>query len=435
MQLLFYKYGSLLILLLLPTALFCQYTISGRVVSEKQEPLQHASVFISNSTSGTVTNARGEFVLSNVPEGVIKLAVSYVGYKTLAITIPAAAANKQYLIQLEPRNNVMDAVIVDSYDKNGWKNWSDVFIAAFIGTSSYAEQCTIRNKDALHFVYVESSRQLRVYASEPVIIENRSLGYRITVNLADFTYNTENKDVDYQLYTFFEQLKGTPDEMDEWKRNRTNAYSLSFMHFMRALYADNLKNEGFEVRLLEKKKNTEKERIQNLYKTQFSRIKDSLSSRELKASVINKMIGKTFNKDSLRYYRKVLEQDDRTKKLHTPLLSFQRIAKRADSNTVLVQFQDYLHIIYNKTKEPGEYTLYKTENNQEYVPSALASGEKMLLSKGYPVSELTLQQGIPVEVNKNGYFTNIDLFINGFWGWWEKMATRLPYEYQPDNAR
>jgi hypothetical protein len=435
MQTTFYKYCSLLILLLLPAVLFCQYTITGKVVSEKDKPLQHASVFISNSTSGTVTNDRGEFVLNNVPEGTIKLAVSYVGYKTLAITIPTAAVNKQYLIRLEPRDNVLDAVIVDSYDKNGWKNWGDVFIAAFIGTSGYAEQCAIKNKDALHFVYVESSRQLRVYASEPVLLENRSLGYRITVTLSDFTYNTENKDVDYQLYTLFEQMKGTTDEMDEWKRNRANAYSLSFMHFMRALYADNLKNEGFEVRLLEKKKNVEKARIQNLYKEQFSRIKDSLSSRELKESVIHKMIGKSFNKDSLRYYKKVLDQDDRTKKLHTPLLSFQRIAKRIDSNTVLVQFNDYLHIIYNKTKEPGEYTLYKTESNQDYMPVAMASGEKMLLSKGYPVSELTLQQGIPVEVNKNGYFTNIDLFINGFWGWWEKMATRLPYEYEPGTAR
>jgi hypothetical protein len=47
------------LLLLLPVTLFSQHTLTGKVVSEKQQPLQNASVFISNTTLGTVTNAQG----------------------------------------------------------------------------------------------------------------------------------------------------------------------------------------------------------------------------------------------------------------------------------------------------------------------------------------------------------------------------------------
>jgi hypothetical protein len=423
------------LLLLLPVTLFSQHTLTGKVVSEKQQPLQNASVFISNTTLGTVTNAQGQFELTNLPEGNIRLVISYVGYQTKVVTIPADAPARQYVIQMEPKNNAMDAVIVDTYDKNGWKNWGELFKAVFIGTSGFSEKCFIRNTDALRFVYVASSHQLRVYAAAPLIIENKALGYLITVTLADFTYNTESKDVDYLFYSLFHELAGTDEEVEEWKTNRQKAYSFSLMHFMRALYNDNLKNEGFEVRRLEKKKNTEKERIQNLYKERFAQIRDSLGSEQLKETAIQKIIGRSFPKDSLRYYKYILEQDDRSKKLHAPVLSLKDIGSRPDSNTVTLQFKDYLHVLYRKLKEPEEFTLYKTENSQDFVAPVLGSGEKQLLSKGYPMSELTLQQGIPVEVNSSGYFTNIDLYINGFWGWWEKMATRLPYGYQPRKGR
>jgi hypothetical protein len=351
------------------------------------------------------------------------------------VTIPADGSGRQYVIQLTPKNNALEAVIVDTYDKNGWKNWGQLFKAVFIGGSGFADKCLIRNTDALRFVYVSSSHQLRVYASEPLIIENKALGYRITVTLADFTYNTESKDVDYLFYSLFQEMVGTDEEAEEWKTNRQKAYSFSLMHFMRALYNDNLKNEGFEVRRLEKKKNSEKERIQNLYKERFTQVRDSLGSQQLKEAAIQKIIGRSFERDSLRYYKSVLEQDDRSKKLHAPELTLKDIGRRLDSNTVSLLFKDYLHVLYKKSKEPEEFTLYKTENNEDLSAPRLGSGEKQLLSKGYPMSELTLQQGIAVEVNASGYFTNIDLYINGFWGWWEKMATRLPYEYQPTGRR
>jgi hypothetical protein len=47
-------------------------------------------------------------------------------------------------------------------------------------------------------------------------------------------------------------------------------------------------------------------------------------------------------------------------------------------------------------------------------------------------SEITLLNGKPVEVFANGaYFNPQDLLSSGYWGWWEKIGTMLPFDYQP----
>ena len=424
------KYNCLIILLLFPAISFCQDTLRGKVISEKGMPMQGASVFISNTSIGMQTNANGGFALTKLPAGNIKIVISYVGYEPVAVAIAATARSKQYVIQLQPKNNELAAITIANYNKNGWKKWGDAFLAAFIGTSVYAEKCIIKNTDVINFIYTPATKLLHAYADEPLIIENRALGYQITVTLVDFIYDFTTRNVDYRVYSLFRQMEGTDDEMAQWNRNRAKVYSLSLMHFMRALYVHNLKNEGFEMRLLEKKKNAEKERIQELYKQQYSIIKYASDSSELKGNITNRMIEKSFSKDSLKYYRKILAQDDRIVKLHTELLNSNNIAKQTDSNTLVLHFTDYIQVTYKKAKEPEEYVAYLNENNQA---STLidAVNSKVNVPRNYPVTEFNLEQGIPIEIAENGYYNNVDLFMNGFWGWWERIATTLPYEYEP----
>jgi hypothetical protein len=181
------------------------------------------------------------------------------------------------------------------------------------------------------------------------------------------------------------------------------------MHFMRALYARNFKNEGYQVRAIERRPNPEKQRVQALYKNSFEKIKDSLDDKQMKDEAINRLIEKRLQKDSLPYYRRILEQDDRTGNLHLELLTFKDIASATDSGTVIFHFNDYLQITYIKTKEPPEYAAYK---NRLYVGMNASNASSQRL---YPTTELTLTQGIPLEISENGYFKNIDLYMQGFW--------------------
>jgi hypothetical protein len=43
-----------------------------------------------------------------------------------------------------------------------------------------------------------------------------------------------------------------------------------------------------------------------------------------------------------------------------------------------------------------------------------------------------LTDHMPVEVYRNGAIKNDDLLINGYFAWWNKMATSLPLDYEPN---
>ncbi len=53
--------------------------VSGSVFNESMQPLSGANVVIKKSGKGTITNVKGEFSLSNVPENSTIL-ISFIGY-------------------------------------------------------------------------------------------------------------------------------------------------------------------------------------------------------------------------------------------------------------------------------------------------------------------------------------------------------------------
>ena len=407
---------------------FCQDAISGKIVSDKGEPLPGASVFISNTKTGTNTNTSGEFILSHLPAGSTRLTVTFVGYETETVEIAANMRAKRYVIHLQPQSGELKAVVVARYDKRGWKKWGSVFTDAFIGTSAFAKHCVLINKEAIHFVYNDKLKRLFAFADEPLQIENSALGYRIVVTLQDFRYEVATGVVDYLIYSLFSEIKGTEEAEAQWKRNREQAYAYSLLHFMRAVYNQNFKNEGFQVRLIESAPNAEKQRVQQLYRDQYAILKKNLSDSSDETSV-NHKIEKLFDSDSLIYYKKILAGEDKTAVMNFNLQSFKDIAHQTDSNTVLLHFNQYLQVTYIKAREPEEYLAYK---NKMYLERHLISkADLQEMTRLYPGTELYLTQGIPIEISENGYFNNIDLFMNGFWGWWEKIATTLPYDYEP----
>lgn len=403
-----------------------QDIITGNVVSQKGEPLAGANVFVPNTAIATATDAKGSFVLRRLPSGNFKLAVSYIGFDVYTVNISSREKEKPLQVILVPKVSELTSVIIRNYVNEGWKKWGNTFTEAFVGTSSHAAKTRIVNQDVIKFVFLEKENELHAYASEPVVIENKSLGYRLTVDLVDFTLDIYRNQVDYQVYSFFTPLQGSEDEMADWKKNKQDAYAFSLMHFMRAVYSDELKEEGFEIRRLERRQNEEKQRILLLYKTEQATLDNQENSSE---KAIQRKIEKKFPKDSVSYFRKVISQEDRTEKIYPGLLSFSDVALKTDSNTVILKFTDHLVVTYKKKVEPQEYFDYRTGAGQRNLALSDAGAEPV--KKQRPSTILTLTQGIPVEINETGYFKNIDLMIDGFWGWWEKIGTKLPYDYIP----
>lgn len=64
-----------------------QNQIKGKVTDINNEPLIGASVSLPELNKGTITNELGEFLISNIPNGKIKIQFSFVGYNTEIKTI------------------------------------------------------------------------------------------------------------------------------------------------------------------------------------------------------------------------------------------------------------------------------------------------------------------------------------------------------------
>ena len=85
-----------------------QTQVTGTVVSgEDGDPIVGASVKVSGTKTGTITDVDGKFAL-NVPEGT-KLVVTYLGMLPKTVTASVSGAMK---IKLDPDNKVLDEVVV-----------------------------------------------------------------------------------------------------------------------------------------------------------------------------------------------------------------------------------------------------------------------------------------------------------------------------------
>ena len=85
-----------------------QTQVTGTVVSgEDGEPIVGASVKVSGTKTGTITDVDGKFAL-NVPEGT-KLVVTYLGMQPKTVNASVSGAMK---IKLDPDNKVLDEVVV-----------------------------------------------------------------------------------------------------------------------------------------------------------------------------------------------------------------------------------------------------------------------------------------------------------------------------------
>jgi hypothetical protein len=281
-------------LLLLGLFSFAQFTISGRVVdAETKEPLQGASVFAQNTTRGTTTNTGGEFSLV-LEKGGYEIIFSFTGYATKTIT--AQGTSQELTVELSKSENTMAEVIIKSSNEleDGWQRYGDFFLKHFIGATPFADSCTLSNPEVLKFLYFKKSDRLKILASEPLHVSNRSLGYDLRFELDSFVYYFKTDMNTYRGVCLYTEMDGTPEQKEVWKKNREEVYYGSRLHFLRAYYDSTLKDDGFTVDLLSKTRANKFDRLANPYDTAYYLYDNSTGNAELWFPV----------KASISYYKK-----------------------------------------------------------------------------------------------------------------------------------
>jgi len=369
--------------------------IKGKVVNgETGAAIPNASVFITNTSKGTVSSSSGAFELTNVPGGTYDLVISCISYETQVYTYTSSQLPLNVKIQMKPKADELQAVVIEPYEKDGWLTWGKFFTDNFIGTSDNAAHCSIKNYTVLHFRNSKKKNELTVVADEPLIIENKALGYTIKYQLEGFSYNFNENILFYLGYTLFTELNKKGPKAWQLK-NRRKARNGCIQHFMSSLYNNRVTEEGFEVKRLVKTPNLEKQRVKKLFKENLSAAMNS--------------------KDSSAYYDRVFKQPDMFEKYGQSLLTADSLITAGDAITKKLFFSDYLYITYKKEKEDAEYLRYAQESRPAF----------------YQRSVVFLLNNKAIFIDSRGnYYMPQDFMTYGYWSWSEKIATMLPLDYK-----
>ncbi len=110
------KFNILLFIFILPLSLFAQKaSLKGKVVDAvSNEPLPFVNVIVSGTTTGTITDLDGNFLLNGLEPGFIRIEASFVGYKqAISSEIEVSVANTNFIeIALEQQKEQIEEVTV-----------------------------------------------------------------------------------------------------------------------------------------------------------------------------------------------------------------------------------------------------------------------------------------------------------------------------------
>jgi CarboxypepD_reg-like domain len=394
----------LLLLLCFSFSSFSQKTIKGKVINAATtEPVAGSSVFISNSSKGTVTDKSGYFELTEIPAGKHDLIISSIGYETSVYSFTSEQLPLQLRIEMNIKVKELENVVVEPSVEEGWDKWGKLFTDNFLGQTPEAAQCKIKNYKKIRFRFYKKSNRLIAFSDEQLIIENKALGYIIKYQLEDFEVNFRTQISMYAGYPLFEEME---KNKKRWVKNRDKTYYGSMMHFMRSLYKDKLAENGYEVRRMVREPNLEKERVKKIYR----------QIRREPGGIIRIGAVDTVSKDSSNYYERVMQQKDYTDIYARAILTKDSLLVRQSPGYISIYFTDYLAITYSKELEAKEYLAFFNEKRNPTFQRSL----------------VWLASPVLIEIDEKGaYFPPQQVFLTSYWGWQEKISSLLPLDYMP----
>jgi hypothetical protein len=241
------QFSLILLLLCLPLlALGQTATLTGQVKdAETGEPLPFCSVFVNNTTVATVTDLDGRYTLSGLDAVPLEIGFSFLGYtaQTRKITLKPGATLTINLSMVPLAQELSEQEVKASRDKS-WERDLRKFQNLFIGTDEAAAQTTLLNPWVIDFPVPTDKGSFVAQADQPIELENRYLGYKITFNLKEFV----DAPTAYRIVgaARFELLPAESEAQQAlWEKNRATIYQRSPMNLFRAMLKGTQEREGF----------------------------------------------------------------------------------------------------------------------------------------------------------------------------------------------
>jgi len=250
------RFISLTLLLILNISIaFAQKQIVTGIVSDSKtgQPIPHAEIFISGTTSGCITDSLGSFQLA-IPFSPCVLVADHVSYESI---IQPIQKGENLKIVLDPTNIKLQEVSVSGKSKR--KINLRYFYAHFLGDSP--NNVNILNDSVL--IFQSDRMEFTARSNEPLVVENEYLGYRIKVILEEFKVISRDGPDGKQLplnsagggeitqlkgYYFYEPLEnGNPGKAALYNSNRRQTYYGSYRHFLKSIYDDDTDAQGYKL--------------------------------------------------------------------------------------------------------------------------------------------------------------------------------------------
>jgi len=376
------------LLIILFASINAQSIITGRVTDSRTgDPLVGVNIFFSRTTYGSTTDNNGFYTLDDIPPGRYELLVSMIGYKLVKESFQIDTdikIDRDYKLDSQPIR--MKEIVVSAKSNREWKKNYRRFKSAFLGMSWNAEGCRIMNDYVLSFK--KNEHVLEAFASEPIIIENKGLGYRVIYTLEHFS--DDKKIIRYSGDSFFEEMEPESSrESREWEKNRNLAYRGSFRHFLYTL------SSRFDARF--------DVEADSLVEIQYWQRMASSRNDPIIQEGYRVYLPKNFSRYDPKYH---------------PLGLDTLMFLAENENELYLGFKGKMKIIYNKESE---------EHN--FIPE-----QRGQTPKPYQTSFITLNKE-KVIVDKKGRYTETYMIEQQGEMAWERVADQLPWDYWPTNHK
>lgn len=391
------------------------FNITGTIKDKAGITIPGAGVYLSSYKTATVSNNDGQFILSNLKPGNYDVLIEMMGY--LPFSKNVIISDKSVKIEVQLKENAVqlrEVVIKADPDRD---KYIKQFIDQFIGMTPNAEKCKLLNPQVIQADFDRAANRLTVTANEFLIIENKSLGYRIKYLLEYFERDLKSNIVYYSGHPYFEELSGSKSKKKEWIRKREIAYQGSSQHFFRSLYQNSSVAEGFIIYKLAEVPNK-------------NRLPDSLINAHLNRlhKPGNNIIrigqgGISPLSDSINYWLKQKAVPKKMSVLNRAEILTDTLVKALHTDLKTINFSDDLYVINTNERETPQYT----ENSGHAI-------NRPLDIPNYQISTIHLLKA-PVHFYLNGGIFNAKAALfGGFWAY-EKMADTVPMDYIPITAK
>jgi hypothetical protein len=222
--------------------------IHGTILDkETKSPITYATIYFEGTSIAAFSDGQGNFALDIKNNTSMPLTISALGYYSMSLN--DFSAQKAILVYLTPKIFELHEISITAkgHPKIRKRNL-EIFRREFLGRTKNAKKCEIVNEDDITFINSQNNDTLRAYSIKPLIINNKSLGYKITYFMDKFEY-VKSQSINQLIgdFLFNDDTTSTfDDQMVELRRNY--AYFGSKMHLIRSLWQKDLKSVGFIIK-------------------------------------------------------------------------------------------------------------------------------------------------------------------------------------------